>query len=78
MTSLTFSGSTEDLKAIVRLLHVEGHWVHEGPFDLYRLESGETINFWPSTGVVHVNGHPGLAHDIRDRLNNLITSASQA
>ncbi len=76
MQPLNFSGSTDDLKSIVQLLHVDGHWTHEGPFDLFRLESGESINFWPTSGEIRVNGHPGSARDLTERLQALISSAS--
>jgi hypothetical protein len=78
VNALKFSGSTEDLKAITSLLHLDGHWVHEGLFDLFRLESGEAINFWPSTGEIRVNGHPGAAAALSRRLQALIDAAVQA
>lgn len=78
MNALKFTGSTEDLKAITGLLHLDGHWVHEGGFELFRLESGEAINFWPSTGEIRVNGHPGAAAVLSSRLKALIDSTGQA
>lgn len=74
MDSITFKAGIDDLKAVVRLLHAEGHWVHEGPFDRYCAESGESINFWPETGEIRVSGHPEAARRLSERLRALIES----
>ena len=53
-----FSGSLDALKAHVAALELPGHWSHEGVFEVFRLEAGEMINFWPGSGELQVKGHP--------------------
>ncbi|WP_043368892.1 hypothetical protein [Cyanobium sp. PCC 7001] len=67
-----FSGTLDALKAHVAALECPGHWSDEGAFVVYRLEAGETINFWPANGELQVQGHPerilALRSQLADRL----------
>jgi hypothetical protein len=74
MHSITFKGGIDDLKALVLLLHTEGHWIHEGAFDRFCTKNGESINFWPKTGEITINGHPRAAHDLSESLRKLVIS----
>ena len=78
MHAFTYAGSLEDLKAYVNLLHETGHWSHEGAFELYRLETGETINYWPDSGQLQINGHPDRVAALTERLQTLIRNSTQA
>ena len=71
---MTFQGSLEDLKALVSLLHLQGHWIDEGPLQSFSTDSGEHINFWPASGELQVNGHPQASHDLATRLEQAIAS----
>ncbi len=61
---MTFQGSLEDLKALISLLHLQGHWMDEGPLQSFSTESGEHINFWPATGELQVKGHPEASKNL--------------
>jgi hypothetical protein len=63
-----FSGTLDALKAHVAALDYPGHWSDEGVFVVYRLEAGETINFWPATGELQVQGHPERIAALRSAL----------
>ena len=71
---MTFQGSLEDLKALVRLLHLQGHWMDEGPLQSFSTDSGEHINFWPASGELQVKGHPQASHDLASRLEQAMAS----
>lgn len=69
---MPFQGSLEELKALITLLHLEGHWSDEGPLQTFSTESGEHINFWPASGELQVKGHPQTSHDLEARLGRAI------
>ena len=69
---MPFQGSLEDLKALITLLHLQGHWSDEGPLQTFSTDSGEHINFWPATGELQVKGHPQESHDLAARLEQAI------
>ena len=71
---MQFNGSMEDLQAIVRLLHLEGHWVDEGEFHTFSCDSGEHINVWPVSGEVQVKGHPSASRELEQRLQQAIAA----
>jgi len=71
---MPFNGSREDLKALISLLHLQGHWVDEGPLQTFSTDSGEHINFWPASGELQVKGHPQASHDLAARLEQAIAS----
>ena len=69
---MTFNGSLEDLKALISLLHLQGHWVDEGPLQTFSTESGEPGTCWPAAGELQVKGHPAASHDLEARLGRAI------
>ncbi|MCX5956515.1 MAG: hypothetical protein NTW51_08940 [Cyanobacteria bacterium] len=71
---MSFKGSLEDLRALVSLLHLQGHWIDEGPLQSFSTESGEHINFWPASGELQVKGHPQASQDLAARLEQAIDS----
>ena len=73
---MTFNGSLEDLKALISLLHLQGHWVDEGPLQTFSTESGEHVNFWPANGELQVKGHPAGSRELAERLSQAIAPPS--
>ncbi|WP_087068538.1 hypothetical protein [Cyanobium sp. NIES-981] len=71
-----FPGSLDALKAHVAALELQGHWSHEGVFDVFRLEDGEMINFWPASGELQVKGHPERSAALLARLSARIGSGA--
>ena len=71
---MTFQGSLEDLKALVSLLHLQGHWMDEGPLQSFSTDSGEHINFWPASGELQVKGHPQASRELAARLEQAMAS----
>jgi hypothetical protein len=71
---MSFQGSLEELKALVTLLDIQGHWSDEGPLQTFSTNSGEHINFWPATGELQVKGHPQASHDLASRLEQAMAS----
>jgi hypothetical protein len=71
---MSFQGSLEDLKALVDLLHLQGHWMDEGPLQSFSTKSGEHINFWPASGELQVKGHPHASRDLAARLEQAIAN----
>ena len=71
---MTFQGSLEDLKALVSLLHLQGHWIDEGPLQSFSTDSGEHINFWPASGELQVKGHPKASQELAARLEQAMAS----
>jgi hypothetical protein len=69
---MPFQGSLEELKALITLLHLQGHWSDEGPLQTFSTDSGEHINFWPATGELQVKGHPEASHNLEARLGRAI------
>ena len=69
---MPFQDSLWDLKALVSLLHLQGHWIDEGPLQSFSTESGEHINFWPASGELQVKGHPQASHNLAARLEQAI------
>ena len=69
---MSFQGSLEDLKTLVSRLHLQGHWMDEGPLQSFSSDSGEHINFWPASGELQVKGHPKASHDLEAHLGRAI------
>ena len=69
---MPFNGSLEDLKALITLLHLEGHWIDEGPLQSFSTNGGEHINFWPATGELQVKGHPQGSRKLAERLDQAL------
>jgi len=71
---MTFTGSLQDLQAVVSLLHLQGHWSDEGDLQLFRTDKGDHINFWPASGELQVQGHPQSSGELAERLEQSIAS----
>ena len=69
---MSFQGSIEDLKALVSRLHLQNHWMDEGPLQSFSTESGEHIHFCPASGELQVKGHPQASHDLEAHLGRAI------
>jgi hypothetical protein len=69
---MPFQGSLQDLKALITLLRLQGHWIDEGALQTFSTDSGEHINFWPATGELQVKGHPEASHNLEARLGRAI------
>ena len=69
---MPFQGSLEELKALITLLQLQGHWIDEGALQTFSTDSGEHINFWPATGELQVKGHPEASHNLEARLGRAI------
>jgi hypothetical protein len=58
---LQFHGTREELEALVQRLGFPGHWVHQGPYEMFVFDDGESnlrLNWWPDTGAVRLVGDP--------------------
>jgi hypothetical protein len=66
--------SLEDLKALVSLIHLQGHWIDEGTLQSFSTDSGEHINFWPASGELQVKGHPQASRDLAARLEQAMAN----
>ena len=53
-----FHGSLDHLKAAVAACELEGEWSENtaNRFHSFHAESGEVLNWWPSTGTVQFQG----------------------
>jgi hypothetical protein len=51
-------GSLDDLKAAITACELEGEWSEntQNRFHSFHAESGEVLNWWPSTGTVQFQG----------------------
>jgi len=49
---------TSDQKALITLLHLQGHWSDEAPLQTFSNDSGEHINVWPATSELQGEGPP--------------------
>ena len=63
-----YQGSLDDLKAVVSLLHLPGHWVDEGAFHIFSCDNGDHINVWPDQAELQVKGHPASSRELQERL----------
>jgi hypothetical protein len=61
---MPFHGSLEDLKALITLLDLQGHWIDEGPLQRFSTDSGDHSNFWPASGDLQVKGHPQASQEL--------------
>lgn len=71
---MNYTGSLEDLKAVVALLHHPGHWVNEGSVQIFHCDNGDHINFWTENGELQVNGHPESSRGLRQQLEHVLGS----
>ena len=54
----TYSGSLDELKAVVAACRLTGEWSTnvKNRFYAFRAQTGEVLNWWPSTGTVQFQG----------------------
>jgi hypothetical protein len=69
---MPFQGSLEDLKDLITLLQLQGHWIDEGALQNFSTDNGDSVNFWPATGELQVKGHPEASHNLEARLGRAI------
>lgn len=72
---MTFSGSLEQLKALVRQLGIPCHWEHKGSFELCVFDDGASnlkLNWWPESGELTLVGDPEPRVDVERRLAELL------
>ena len=72
---MIYAGSLEDLKAVIKLLHVSGHWLDEGSFHTFSFDNGDHVNFWPETGELQVKGHPASSRTLALKLEQAVGQA---
>lgn len=70
--AMYFTGLLSDLKAIVSLLHLQGHWIDRGLLHIFTTDRGEHINFWPANGELQVQGRSAARRDLEQRLAAII------
>ncbi|MEB3353195.1 MAG: hypothetical protein VKM34_03040 [Cyanobacteriota bacterium] len=71
---MTFTGSLQELQAVVTLLHLEGHLSNAGDQQVFRAVSGDHIHVWPASGELQVQGHPQSSSALAERLEQGIAS----
>ena len=74
---MTFSGSLEQLAAVVQQLGLPCHWEHNGAFELCVFDDGASnlkLNWWPGTGQLQLVGDPELRVDVERRLVALLAA----
>lgn len=72
---MTFSGSLEELAALVQQLGVPCHWEHKGRFELCVFDDGVSnlrLNWWPATGELRLVGDPEQRTALERRLAELL------
>ena len=72
---MVFSGSREELAALVQQLGIPCHWEHKGPFELCVFDDGISnlkLNWWPDSGELTLVGDPEVLHDVQRRLIALL------
>jgi hypothetical protein len=72
---MIFSGSREQLAAVVQQLGLPCHWEHKGDFELCVFDDGVSnlkLNWWPATGELHLVGDPEQRGPVEGRLAALL------
>lgn len=72
---MNYSGSLEDLKALLASLDVACHWQHMGDYELAVIEDGVSnlrLNWWPSTGELTLIGDPAQRSPLLEQLQSAI------
>lgn len=73
---MTFSGSSEQLAAVVQQLGLPCHWEHKGAFELCVFDDPKTnlkLNWWPETGELRLVGDPEQRDAVERRLAELLS-----
>jgi len=72
---MTFSGTRDELVALVQQLGLPCHWEHKGAFELCVFDDGASnlrLNWWPESGELRLVGDPELRVDVERRLAPLL------
>jgi hypothetical protein len=72
---MRFSGSRDQLLALVDQLGIPCHWEHKGAFELCVFEDDRgnlKLNWWPETGELLLVGDPELREPLEPRLEALL------
>jgi hypothetical protein len=72
---MRYSGSHDQLVALVQLLGLPCHWEHKGSFELCVFDDGRSnlkLNWWPETGELQLVGDPELRGELEARLAALL------
>ena len=78
---MTFTGTREQLTALVQQLAIPCHWEHKGAFELCVFDDGASnlkLNWWPATGELSLVGDPELRGDVEQRLKDLLSESGPA
>ncbi|KEF41387.1 MAG: hypothetical protein ER33_11745 [Cyanobium sp. CACIAM 14] len=76
---MEFKGTLAELQDLVRTLGCEGHWVHEGAFEMLVIEDGESnlrLNWWPGSGALRLVGDPAQRLGLERRLREALAARS--
>jgi len=68
---MEFRGSLQELQALVEGLGIPGHWVHQGAFEMFVVEDGESnlkLNWWSDSGALRLVGDPAQRQGLAERL----------
>lgn len=72
---MTFSGTPEQLRDLVRQLNIPAHWEHKGPYELCVFDDGVSnlkLNWWPATGELRLVGDPEVRETVQQQLEALL------
>ena len=68
-----FKGDLDELKGILAVSGIEGHWVDQGEFHHFLAEEGESLNnWWPETGLQTIEGSPSDAKSMAASLDPIL------
>ncbi len=74
--ALRFSGTKEELKALLECLASSGKWEDINPNQLqFRNNAGGVMNWYPSTGSITFQGKPDASEKLRKLVSELLESA---
>lgn len=72
---MTFSGTRDELAAVVEQLGLPCHWEHKGSYELCVFDDGASnlkLNWWPETGELRLVGDPDPRVAVEQRLSELL------
>ena len=72
---MTFSGTPDQLRALVDSLGIPVHWEHKGPYELCVFDDGVSnlkLNWWPESGELRLVGDPEVRQMVEQRLEALL------
>jgi hypothetical protein len=72
---MVFTGSLDELKALVQQLGVPCRWQHRGAFELAIFDDGVSnlkLNWWPQGGELRLVGDPEVRDNLQRQLEALL------